>query len=421
MKFLIVLLFALAYAKDDGLKAILQSPAKTAELYQKFKGEQHLAFAPAEDTLRFRLFKLNANFVASQNDVDGETAHFALNMFSTMTEAEKSGHLGLNTTGHMPQSSETVQVKRSSSNGTVPEEKLWTAEGKVTPVKDQGNCGACWSFAAVGGLETRYSLKAGILRNFAEQEYLHCVYDDEFMRDGCDGGWPDDCYSYSADKGRLARTSDLKYWPEFSICRSSRAGNSLIAAKITGTVSAGAGEANNIAALAEGSLSMALQATDRFQSYSSGILSDSTCSGTANHAVTGVGYTPEFILVKNSWGTKWGHFGFVKLARGYSPACRLFDYSSYPALSSTGHKDTGSDAATDYFPEDDGSLPCENTQYKDNAWLSCEYYQEHYGYCNYAFFVPGCKKECGACTNKRGECTNGVRCPNGSCRKEQFC
>merc|ERR1712176_1624557 len=79
----------------------------------------------------------------------------------------------------------------------------------------------------------------------------------------------------------------------------------MVAAKIKGIVSIPASEASNIRALEYGALSVAFEVTNRFQTYSRGIFKDTTCNGRPNHAVTAVGYTPEFVLVKNSWGTDY--------------------------------------------------------------------------------------------------------------------
>ena len=418
MKFLlIVALLKAALAEDSPLKAILKSPSATLKLYNSFKGEQHLAFQAAEDRLRFRLFRKNAEFVAEENSVEGETAKFALNFFSTMTESEKQAWLGFNVTGALLSSQ--AEPSPLKSNSPPPVSKLWTNEGKVTAVKNQGGCGSCWTFGAVGGLETRYARKAGVLRNFAEQEYLSCVYEGE--RNGCKGGWMNACYEYSAKAGgRLAKTADYVYKGRDEPCMGTLKPDAMIAARIKGNVPVGRSEAANIEALAEGSLAVAFEVTDRFQSYSSGIFKDTTCSGWPNHAVTAVGYTQQYVLVKNSWGSNWGDQGFVRFARNYHN-CDLWRFSSYPELSETGVADDGEDdEATDYKADED--VKPEPTSSPDpdcfDAWPPCEDKWCHLDYVRNDY----CRKTCGVCEDGGNDCPSGtIRCNDGVCRHEHMC
>ena len=74
----------------------------------------------------------------------------------------------------------------------------WRQEGVVTPVKSQGACGSCWTFAATGGLEAAYALKYGKLRDFSEQFFVDCVR--TYICNGCNGGHQYYAWKYLKDK-----------------------------------------------------------------------------------------------------------------------------------------------------------------------------------------------------------------------------
>lgn len=69
-----------------------------------------------------------------------------------------------------------------------PREFSWVKMHKVSPVKDQGICGSCYVFAAVGTLESQFMLNYNTRIDLSEQSVLNC------LETGCDGGWPYDVW-----------------------------------------------------------------------------------------------------------------------------------------------------------------------------------------------------------------------------------
>lgn len=63
-----------------------------------------------------------------------------------------------------------------------------------------------------------------------------------------------------------------------------------------------------------------IDAGHSWQHYSKGILRSTQCGKTQNHAVLLVGYDytgpVPFYIIKNSWGSKWGENGFIRLEAG---------------------------------------------------------------------------------------------------------
>jgi len=94
-----------------------------------------------------------------------------------------------------------------SDASALPASVDWTTAGAVTPVKNQGNCGSCWSFSATGSIEGAYEIKYNNLQSFSEQELVSCDTTDA----GCNGGWMDDAFAWAQKNGGLTTEAAYPY------------------------------------------------------------------------------------------------------------------------------------------------------------------------------------------------------------------
>merc|ERR1712010_401449 len=121
-----------------------------------------------------------------------------------------------------------------------------TDKSVVNPVKDQGQCGSCWAFSAVGTVESAYALAAGKLGSYAEQQLVDCSTNGGSQ--GCNGGFNQYGISYIGSTG-VASESAYPYRATDGTCRASSVSKSLAAGVVSGYQSVGKNNAALTSAL----------------------------------------------------------------------------------------------------------------------------------------------------------------------------
>jgi len=221
----------------------------------------------------------------------------------------------------------------------------WIAKGAVTPVKDQGQCGSCWSFSTTGALEGAYFTKYGELPSFSEQQLVDCDSLKNGGSDhGCDGGLMDNAFTWIGKNGGLCTETNYPYVSGETQKRGTCDTTCpvLSQSKVSKFVDvAPSSDSAMMSAIAQQPVSVAIEADQKeFQLYKSGVFTGA-CGTNLDHGVLVVGYGTlsgqDYYMVKNSWSTTWGANGYIMLGRGsqYNKGdgqCGVLMEASYPVL-----------------------------------------------------------------------------------------
>jgi C1A family cysteine protease len=221
----------------------------------------------------------------------------------------------------------------------------WVKAGAVTPVKNQGQCGSCWSFSTTGALEGAYFIRYGKLVSFSEQQLVSCDNRQNGGKDmGCNGGLMDNAFSWIEKNGGLCTEADYPYTSgttkSAGTCETSCTNVENSQVHSFADVPAKSDD-NMMDTLNIQPVSIAIQADQKdFQLYKSGVYTG-VCGTQLDHGVLAVGYGTmngeDYYLVKNSWGTTWGDKGYIYLGRGKqfnngSGQCGMLLQASYPVV-----------------------------------------------------------------------------------------
>lgn len=264
----------------------------------------------------------NAARAARLNALES-AAEYGETQFSALSAAEfKEKYLSGYALSRTSQQPHRVLPDLLTEYAAAPVPVDWVAKGAVTPVKDQGVCGSCWSFSTVGAIEGLHFVKTGELVSLSEQQLIDC--DRVSPNNGCNGGYPPSAFEWIAARGSEGIATEASY--DYSGFQSTCVNNT--SAVRTGAVitnwTAISNSSDEIAAqlATRGPLSIAVNAAG-LQQYKRGVACPlaALCDPTQpNHAMTLVGWGvdggQEYWKVKNSWGAAFGEDGYVRYCKG---------------------------------------------------------------------------------------------------------
>lgn len=330
--------------------------------WRKFKETYGKKYNATEEKKRYLIFIEHMETVA-ELQIANPLSEFGVTKFSDLTEEEfKVYH---NSEAYYSSMNQNVEREPVPPLPFVADAVDWREKGAVTGVKDQGHCGSCWAFSAIGNIEGKWAIAGNKLIGLSEQELVSCDYTSS----GCQGGLMDSAFKWlmSDRKGTLMADTNYPYLssdgttrPCDHLCKAlqdpatdswcsemcyNEQGKSLCTKELCNCIPM----KNNTAATISGwkdlpknegqlkswlstngpiSIGVAVPLGRVWQAYTGGIMSNCGSDMTPNHGVLLVGYGEGYWIVKNSWGADWGEKGYIRLQYGTNQCNLVFSPSS---------------------------------------------------------------------------------------------
>ncbi|MEA1905852.1 MAG: C1 family peptidase [Euryarchaeota archaeon] len=258
-----------------------------------------------------------------QDAIDAEGGNWTAGTTSVseLTVDEKRQLCGVRI-GEVPEDAQLMRQPLGSSAGcdTAFDWRNMDDKNWMPPVKNQGMCGSCWAFSALGIVEAAINIHFNDSDKDIDLSEQHLV-SDCCNAGSCRGGWPDAALKYIRDTG-VPEESCYRYTSSDSACTpcTDWAENSWKVADYEYVPSTT--DAFKYALQTHGPLSVVLSAPDDWFYYSGGVYepvwTDENGVGWANHAIILVGWNDSegCWIIQNSWGTDWGEQGYARVLYG---------------------------------------------------------------------------------------------------------
>ncbi len=201
----------------------------------------------------------------------------------------------------------------------------------ITPVRDQGQCGSCWAFGAIGAMEGTYNFEQNKSTDIdlSEQDIVSC----DNTEHGCDGGFSSRVYTYLKTSTVCDETCFPYKAQDISCsqkCAWNKNGWKVSSEERPGTVDAAKGRL-----ICGGPIAV--------------------CSNAWMHCITLIAYDDDSSICQNNYGSKgcwiiknsWGIFN------GVDQYCGVYNEGGYGYIPYTGFKcsDIVEGAAGLYVPD----------------------------------------------------------------------
>jgi len=210
----------------------------------------------------------------------------------------------------------------------------WRIRGVVSAVKDQGQCGSCWSFASAETLESHLAIMTGELSNLSDQQILDCTENPKQCggTGGCGGGTTEVAYqTIISNQGGLSSEWTYPYNSYFGDnfeCNFNSTKTPAVAMLDSYTdLPSNEYDPVMMALAYVGPLAISIDASG-WDSYESGVFTGCNMqSPDLDHGVQLVGYgqdrvgNGDFWLIRNSWSAYWGESGYIRIARSDNITC----------------------------------------------------------------------------------------------------
>nr|XP_024219379.1 cathepsin L isoform X3 [Halyomorpha halys] len=226
-----------------------------------------------EENARMKIFRENKQKIEEHNEQyqKGLVSFFLkINRFGDLTVSEFGEMMNKLNLRNML-SEQNLTIPENNFKGDLPDAVDWRDKGAVTGVKDQGDCGACWAFSAVGSCRFQASaVVATVTKVFNispndESALQNAVATAGPVSVAIDGS----LQSFQFYGGGIYYDSS---------CNSTNPDH--------GALAVGYGSVNG----------------------------------------------EDFWLVKNSWGTTWGEEGYARMTRNKNNNCGIATAASYPQV-----------------------------------------------------------------------------------------